>query len=337
MGKTMSTQCGYMGSNQFRKDDIWVKHISYDGETHYLVDSAGEQYTMPLDILRARYGGFKLDNNRYIAFVTEVYSRKYRIADTVYLVDCRITSKGILPRRHTEKEQRELDLWHKVELYNLRADLAGLNKCIIKRGKVTQPIPDEHPDGSITQSKLVARPADWTVEERVNIPEGFIKIPDNWESLPMAFYNKDAKVPVILPQNITKIPNGYFRSCSITGVQFGPRVKYIGVCAFRGCSNLAEIELPKSLRYLGKAAFLDCGNLKKVKINPGISQLNRDVFRGCTKLSYLYIPKSVKSIGDIFGIRSNCSDLTIDIPRELVYQFKLENKFSMPSINLRLY
>ena len=113
-----------------------------------------------------------------------------------------------------------------------------------------------------------------------------------------------------LPNSVTQIEEYYaFRNCvSLTRVILSESLGSIGEGAFQGCTSLTEITLPASLRYISAAAFMGCTSLRTVNI-PSNSQLeslygyhyyegeNRGVFTNCYNLQSIWLPPTLKTIG----------------------------------------
>lgn len=82
--------------------------------------------------------------------------------------------------------------------------------------------------------------------------------------------------------------NNQLKGCYIEEIILPQSVKQFGHDAFKGCSRLKEIELPKSLR--------NWGDIDAIRISTGEvytktgSGLEDDVFLGCTSLETIYLP-----------------------------------------------
>ena len=90
-------------------------------------------------------------------------------------------------------------------------------------------------------------------------------------------------------------------------------VTSIGVCAFEGCKNLAEITIPNSVTSIDWNAFEGCKNLAEITIPNSVTSIDWNAFDGCTSLTEVTIPNSVTSIG--YRAFEGCISLTeITIP-----------------------
>ena len=74
-------------------------------------------------------------------------------------------------------------------------------------------------------------------------------------------------------------------------------VTSIGNGAFRSCSTLTSVVIPNSVTSIDDNAFMDCTNLASVIIGNSVKNLGANSFQGCTNLSSITIPNSVTSIG----------------------------------------
>jgi hypothetical protein len=68
--------------------------------------------------------------------------------------------------------------------------------------------------------------------------------------------------------------------------------------AFRGCSYIREVNLPKSLKYIGNYAFAFIRDLERIAIPEGVVALGMGAFRNCEGLKEIVIPASVLRIGN---------------------------------------
>ena len=67
-------------------------------------------------------------------------------------------------------------------------------------------------------------------------------------------------------------------------------------CAFSGCRNLVQIDIPGSAKVIYYGAFYDCTGLTSVVIPEGVEEIQECVFKGCTALKDVTLPKSLKRI-----------------------------------------
>ena len=81
--------------------------------------------------------------------------------------------------------------------------------------------------------------------------------------------------------------------------------KAIEDSAFRNCSGLTGITIPKSVSSIGPNAFECCSGLTAIIIPEGVTSIRGGTFYGCSSLAEITIPKSVTSIGDAAFIDNN--------------------------------
>ena len=111
--------------------------------------------------------------------------------------------------------------------------------------------------------------------------------------------------------NVTSIGNSAFRNCtSLTSIDL-PKVTSIGSDAFYGCTSLTSIDLP-NVTSIGGYAFNSCTSLTSIDL-PNVTSIDsNDVFNNCTSLTSISLP-NVTSIG--YRIFVFCSSLTsISLP-----------------------
>ena len=83
--------------------------------------------------------------------------------------------------------------------------------------------------------------------------------------------------------------------------------------AFNGCSQLANIRLPKNLKTIGQRAFKDCEKLRQLNLPTGVTSIGNEAFAGCTLLSSFELPTGITAIAD--GTFRGCASITaIDLP-----------------------
>lgn len=142
-------------------------------------------------------------------------------------------------------------------------------------------------------------------------------------------------VEVIIPNNITSLPNKVFRYCrNLERVVLPNGISSIGSEFCRGCTNLVELNLPNGISSIGNYFCLDCVNLVKLNLPDGLEDIGVYFLAGCgldevifpyglsvinrfaledSNVSNIVIPKSVTSIGA--HVFKNCTNLSyIEIP-----------------------
>ena len=134
--------------------------------------------------------------------------------------------------------------------------------------------------------------------------------------------NIENVIEVIIPNNITTLPDEVFISCSnLEKVVLPNGISSIGNMFCYDCPNLVELNLPNGLEDIGIYFLIGCGldevifpygvsvisngtlqdsNVSNVVIPKSVTSIGNNVFQGCANLSYIEIPNSVDSIGDNF-------------------------------------
>ena len=69
---------------------------------------------------------------------------------------------------------------------------------------------------------------------------------------------------VVLSENITEIPNLFFKNSEVSHIILPKKLVKIGKRAFDCCKNLESVKFPNSLSYIGESAFEYCPSLKHV-------------------------------------------------------------------------
>lgn len=71
----------------------------------------------------------------------------------------------------------------------------------------------------------------------------------------------------------------------------------IGESAFRYCTSLTSVLIPKGVTSIGRDAFINCTSLTSIVIPEGVTSIENDAFAYCYGLTSVTIPESVTSIG----------------------------------------
>ncbi|MBO5290988.1 MAG: leucine-rich repeat protein, partial [Clostridia bacterium] len=160
-----------------------------------------------------------------------------------------------------------------------------------------------------------------------------------------AFHSCDELKTVTLPKYITEIESGLFAYCiSLIDITIPDTVTRIGECAFLGCSGLETLDMSRNIKIIESSAFVSCVELFAINIkdianwcqvafdgtgsNPlyyaqnlyvdgykttnvtipeGVTEIKPRAFEGCKTLSSVYLPSSLRIIGEYAF--SECSKL----------------------------
>lgn len=120
-------------------------------------------------------------------------------------------------------------------------------------------------------------------------------------------------------KNVVKIGINAFSECSnLQSVELPERINEIENGAFYYCTNLKQIDIPKSVIRIGDNAFRNCRSLVNIMLHAGIESIGTGAFYNCTSLNSIEIPSDVLKIEDntFYG----CSNLLkILLPDDLAY------------------
>ena len=121
-----------------------------------------------------------------------------------------------------------------------------------------------------------------------------------------------------IPDYITILAPGCFMFSGIENVTFNDNITEIPQCAFYGCRNLKEIEIPDGVTYLYDSAFKDCINLEKVTLGADVEFISLACFAG-TKIETIHLGAAVQSVAGAFYGCNNLKNITVDEDNEQLY------------------
>ena len=127
---------------------------------------------------------------------------------------------------------------------------------------------------------------------------------------------------IIIPKSVTEIESQVFAGCkSLESIELHNDIYYIGTEAFKDCTSLKNVVLPKNPKYdalsrgmfenctsitevdipsniikIGPSAFYNCKNLSSVKLKEGMKYIKPYAFSGCDELVSIDLPESIKHI-----------------------------------------
>lgn len=98
---------------------------------------------------------------------------------------------------------------------------------------------------------------------------------------------------------VTQIGENAFRDCTwIISVSLPKTLSIIEDAAFAGCTALERINTPQPLSEIGDYAFDGCISLKEFSLDASLSKLGKGCFRGCMSLRTIQFPSSFSEIPD---------------------------------------
>jgi len=156
--------------------------------------------------------------------------------------------------------------------------------------------------------------ADTTTQRHLEIAEG---VTDIGTSSGITVINNVFKRPNVIsinfPNTVINIHPNTFDGCNeLVYVTFSDssKLKSIGYNAFRNCSMIHDILLPKSLTSIGNNAFNGCSRLRSIEIPYNVTSLGSGAFTGCTQLTNVMIHEQLyntisTTLGTYFDTNTN--------------------------------
>lgn len=129
-----------------------------------------------------------------------------------------------------------------------------------------------------------------------------VRIPDSVSELGgAAFRGCVSLTEFFLPNTVEKINTSTFQKCeNLTKlvIEDGSEISVIDEYAFKGCTNLKYINIPKTLRSIGTSAFEGCASLELMLLPEGIRTIGNCAFYNCSSLADVSIPDSIMNVGE---------------------------------------
>ena len=183
----------------------------------------------------------------------------------------------------------------------------------------------------------IANPYQMTVERDVDLIGYFGKILNTVtiDGISYSLSGVNAKVvanpegnvgDIIIPETIscyggtysvTVIGSEAFRGCTqLTSVMIPKSITSIEQYAFAECPGLTSIVIPDLVTVIADRIFYNCSNLKSVTISGQVTNIGIASFQGCSSLTSIVIPNSTTRIGD--NAFRDCASLTSIVIPNLV-------------------
>ena len=115
----------------------------------------------------------------------------------------------------------------------------------------------------------------------------------------------DKTITSVSSNNVTKIGDNVFTSCTKLTKAVFPNVNIIGGYAFNHCPELATVNFPLAT-YIDSDAFCVCKSLTMVEF-PLVKIIGKNAFYGCTSLTTANFPNAIEIYTYAFR---NCTSLT---------------------------
>ncbi|MBQ3838235.1 MAG: leucine-rich repeat domain-containing protein, partial [Treponema sp.] len=139
---------------------------------------------------------------------------------------------------------------------------------------------------------------------------------------------------VILPPNLTAVPNSLFSECHLTSVTFPSALESIGSAAFNKCdftsitipntvktvgnqafannASLTTVSMSNSVTSLGEGCFANCSELTSVTLSNKITELPAEVFLNCSRFRMSSVPGNVTTLGDRAFCGTACTNFEVN-------------------------
>lgn len=135
-----------------------------------------------------------------------------------------------------------------------------------------------------------------------------VYIPDSVKTIGQSAFYNSALVEVTVPGTVKTIGNQAFYKCeNLTSATVSEGVIAIGDSAFQGCTALAYIDFPASITSVGAGAFASCKEMvsARFKTGSGVVTLGDNLFSQCWKLTCVTLPQTIDGISA--GMFESCS------------------------------
>ena len=118
---------------------------------------------------------------------------------------------------------------------------------------------------------------------------------------------------VEIPDEVIKIAKGAFKGCSsLQKISLPKNLKEIPPSMFEGCGKLSSINIPDGVVKIGDRAFDSCKSLDDVIIPNSVTTLGSKVFHGCFFLRDIKLSDNLIEMGhEVFGNCYNLEKITI--------------------------
>ena len=108
----------------------------------------------------------------------------------------------------------------------------------------------------------------------------------------------DGNVPEFFQKSYFRSISTYSNGKGIIKLDDSIDIDYILKNAFKNCSTLSSITLPKSITSIVENMFLGCSSLRSITIPKSVTEIGEKAFSGCYHLESITIPESVTKIGN---------------------------------------
>ena len=136
---------------------------------------------------------------------------------------------------------------------------------------------------------------------------------------------------LVLPKNLTKIPNRFVSDCLFSNLAEMPQgLIEIGNSAFYNCGRLSgTIVFPEDLTLIGSFAFGGCRTLEGIVIPANLTLIQSEAFSGCSYINSIvckgFDPPSLQGNEVFAGVSK--SNFTVEVPEESVNRYQSDSKW----------
>ncbi|MDO4556480.1 MAG: leucine-rich repeat protein [Lachnospiraceae bacterium] len=113
----------------------------------------------------------------------------------------------------------------------------------------------------------------------------------------LAFENTKSLEKLMIPDSVTKIQFGAFRSSGLVSISIPDKVTKLSSNLFGWCESLEKVSLPNSIKEIGTSVFYMNPSLKEIVIPEGVVKIEDENFLWCEKLEKIVLPSTLTQIG----------------------------------------
>jgi len=134
-----------------------------------------------------------------------------------------------------------------------------------------------------------------------------------------AFSECNNLTEITIPHYFNLFERGAFRKCTkLKTINYFASV-VLGDFCFSYCSSLSKI--PFNYINLPESCFSYCESLTEFSVREGVREIETDAFEHCDNLEYVFIPKSVKIIGQtVFRNDFKLKKIEFEEPENWIYE-----------------
>lgn len=104
---------------------------------------------------------------------------------------------------------------------------------------------------------------------------------------------------VYFESNDIELDTSAFKDCTaLKYIELPKGITEICEAMFWMCSSLENIIIPDSVTKIGNQAFYSCENLKTVKMGNSVTEIGREAFSSCKQLTSITLPTNLEKIGE---------------------------------------